>query len=217
MSYITYARRRLRFGGFTRLAFEALAKMGCGVYPFHLVREGKVVSIEMELTSGFEAYELKHLGADDLAPIAALANAPGRSITLDELQRRLQAGQRCFAATRLGTLAAFTWYDLKNCTFRGYPFALEANEAYLFDAYTFLPFRGMGLAPYLRYSLYEELERLGRDTYYSISLSLNRPSLRFKEKLRVQKLVSGVYVELFGRWSRSLFVKEHAKHVPATE
>ena len=214
MSYSAYIRRRLRYSGLTRLLLEALAKVGCNLRPFVLFREGIFDSTVEDLVAGFVGYEMKYLDVDDMAAIAALAKLPGRNISENDLERRLQVGNKCLALTKNGELVAFTWYDLTNCTFQGYPFALKANEAYLFDAYTFLPFRGKGLALYIRYRLYEELTRLGRDTYYSISERLNRPSLKFKEKLKAQKLVTGVYVVLFFRWDMSLFLKEYASHVP---
>lgn len=214
MSYVAYIARRLRYNGITRIGLEVLARLGFNLRPFVLFREGLFDSAPETLADGLNGYETKYLGPEDMGPIAALAKLPGRSISADELQRRFAAGNRCLAVLKNKEMAAFIWFDLENCTFRGYPFTLAANEAYLFDAYTFVPFRGKNLAPCLRYRIYKELAKSGRDTCYSISDRLNRSSIRFKQKLNVQKVVSGIYIVLFFRWHFTLFVKRHVDHVP---
>jgi len=214
MSYSEYISRRLRFSGISRLLLEALAKVGVNIRPFVLFREGIFDNAPEDPGAGFDCYEMKYLGAGEMAAIAALAELPGRGISENDLQQRLLAGNKCIAFTMNGEMAAFIWCDLAKCTFQGYPFDLKVNEAYLFDAYTFLPFRGKGLAPYVRYCLYTDLARLGRDNCYSISDRLNRPSLRFKEKLKAQKLVSGIYIVLFSKRHFSLFLKQHDPQVP---
>lgn len=216
MSYSAYIGRRLRYSGLNRLLLEALAKVGGNFRPFVLFRESVFDSTVEDLVAEFDGYETKYLDADDMAPIAALAELPGRDISENDLRQRLQAGNKCLAVINNGELMAFSWYDLTNCTFRGYPFALKANEAYLFDAYTFPPFRGKGLALYLRCRLYRELTSLGRDTFYSISERLNRPALKFKKKLKAQELITGVYVVLFFRWHFSVILKQHASDAPSS-
>lgn len=214
MSYTKYIGRRIRYSGFSRLLLEVLAKFGFYLRPFVLFREGIFDATSRVPDSAFKGYEKKYLDSNDMASIAALAKLPGREISGSDLEQRLKAGNKCIAVLKDDEMAAFIWCDLAHCTFRGYPFAIKANEAYLFDAYTFLPFRGKGLAPYVRYLLYADLARLGRDTCYSISDRLNRPSIKFKQKLKAQKLLSGVYVELFSRWRFSLFLREHDSNVP---
>lgn len=209
MPYLSYVVRRLRYSGLTRLALEALAKAGCHVRPIIVYREGLSECNREESSDQVEGYETKFLDVDDMAPIAALSERPGRSITMEDLRRRIQAGNKCFAAVKNGDLAAFVWYDLTKCMYKGYPFDLEANEAYVFDAYTYLPFRGKGLAPHLRRRLYEELAEQGRDVCYSISERFNRSSLIFKKKLGARRLLSAVHVELFSRWGFTLFVRRH--------
>jgi hypothetical protein len=216
MSYFEYIRRRIRHSGFIRLLLEVLAKVGINLRPFVVMREG--VSYNMNTPRipdpDFEAIEIRYLEAADMPALASLSDLPGRSITESELQKRLRAGNKCAALTVDGALAAFTWCDFEACSFRGYPFRLKANEVYLFDAYTLVAFRGKGLAPYIRYSLYVDLARQGRDYCYSISDRFNRPSLRFKEKLKAQWLVSGVYLVLFSRWRFTFMLKHHQSDVP---
>ena len=41
---------------------------------------------------------------------------------------------------------------------------------------------------------------MGRVNLISISISLNKPSLRFKEKLGAEEIDRGVYIRLFGKF-----------------
>ena len=143
-------------------------------------------------------YEVKFLTADDMP---ALATIPGRLPTEDDLQQRLREGKRCLGIRHQGAPVVFIWCDIDTCGFEEYPlFRLQANEAYLFDAYTVETARGGGLAPFMRYRLYEELARLGRERYYSITVFFNTPAARFKAKLGARILELRVLVELFRRW-----------------
>lgn len=214
MSYSSYIVRRLRYSGLTRLVLEVFAKFGFNLRPFVLFREGLFNLTSEDPVPGLDGYEMKYLGAEDMTTIAALAGQPGRNIPEDDLHQRLLAGNSCLAAFQNEEMAAFIWCDLNYCTFPAYPFAIKDNEAYLFDAYTFQPFRGKGLAPALRYRLYQDLAKAGRDNCYSITDSLNRPSIKFKQKLKAQKVISGVYLVLFHRWHFTLFLKRHVQHVP---
>lgn len=209
MSYYAYIRRRIRHSGFTRLLLEILAKIGINLRPFVLLREGVFENTSRDFGNRFESAEITYLEAEDMPALASLADLPGRSVTEDELQERLRAGNKCRALTLNGELAAFSWCDYEKCSFQGYPFSLKSNEVYLYDAYTFVAFRGKGIAPYVRYSLYEDLAKEGREICYSISDRFNRPSLRFKEKLNAKWLISGVYLVLFSRWRFTLMLKQH--------
>lgn len=216
MSYYQYIRRRIRHSGFTRLLLEVLAKIGINLRPFVLLQEGVFdgPAVPLTLRPGFENLEIRYLESADMSALAELSNLPGRSITEEELRERLRAGNKCAALTLNGELAAFSWCDFERCSFAGYPFKLRPNEVYLFDAYTLIAFRGKGLASHIRYSLYIDLAKQGRNVCYSISDRFNRPSLRFKQKLDAQWLVSGVYLVLFSRWRFTFMLKEHKSDVP---
>ncbi|MGD2129436.1 MAG: hypothetical protein PVG42_03380 [Lysobacterales bacterium] len=198
------------------MLLEVLAKIGINLRPFVVLREGIFDHTDTPRIPDpdFEAVEIKYLEAADMRVLASLSDLPGRSITEGELQKRLRAGNKCAALTLDGELAAFTWCDFETCSFQGYPFSLKANEVYLFDAYTLVAFRGKGLAPYIRYSLYVDLARQGREFCYSVSDRFNRPSLRFKEKLNARWLISGVYLVLFSRWRFTFMLKQHQSDVP---
>ena len=96
-----------------------------------------------------------------------------------------------------GEIAAFTWFNLNQCPYGGYSFILKENEAYLFDAYTLLKYRGMKIAPFIRYQCYKELKKQSRTTLYSISEMLNKQSINFKEKIRCQVCTDGYIYKIF--------------------
>jgi len=99
-----------------------------------------------------------------------------------------------------GRLAAFTWYDLGECNYEGWRFPLHDDEAYLFDAFTLAPWRGRGVAPYLRHRVYQLLSGWGRSRFYSVSIRTNKAAIRFKEKLGGRVVGKGWVLVLFGRW-----------------
>ncbi len=86
---------------------------------------------------------------------------------------------------------------------------LEENEAYLFDAYTLLSFRGQGLAPYVRYQCYKELRKMEKTRLYSISLSFNRQSINFKKKLNAKFIQLSLFVSIFQKWRFTLPLKTY--------
>ncbi|MGE0826707.1 MAG: hypothetical protein AB7G75_25885 [Candidatus Binatia bacterium] len=196
---VRYYRRGLSpFEFALRLLIDSIAKLGVRIELFHLVREGLAVAPALPERFFADKYEVAFLQPQDMS---ALAGIPGRRPTTEDLRQRLQDGKHCLAITRRGEIHAFTWCDLSTCRFEDFPlFSLQANEAYIFDAYTVETTRGQGLAPFMRYRLYEELAKLGRDRCYSITVLFNTPAARFKAKLGAQIVALHVFIELFTRW-----------------
>jgi hypothetical protein len=196
---LRYYRAGLPFWGMgCRVIIDGLAKVGIIISPHYVVVEGLDNGRLQHLAEGFADYQFGFLGPQDMK---ALANLPGRIFTGKELLGRLHEGQKCFAAKRRGEIVAFTW-----CSFAPYAFAkqqalpLRSNEAYLFDAHTVEQYRGIGIAPTLRYRCYQELAKMGRTRCYSITAAFNMPAINFKKKLHAQVLELGLFVELWGRW-----------------
>ena len=217
LSYYEYTRRRIRHSGITRLVLEAFAKIGFNLRPFVLFRESGFGNVPPAPNTGFEEAEIRYLGADDMHLLTPFSQYPGRSFTRHTLLARIEAGNRCIALFLDGELAAFSWYDLERCSFGGYPFKLRDNEVYLFDTYTPIAFRGKGLAPRTRQFMYRELARQGRDICYSFADRLNRPAVRFKEKLRAKRIVNGYCLVLFWRWHFTFFVRKLDADAPSRE
>ncbi|MGD2129438.1 MAG: hypothetical protein PVJ33_01385 [Lysobacterales bacterium] len=191
-----YLRNRLRHDSFLKLTSDALDRCGIILRPYYLVLEGRFGQSIVELESGFDDYQTGFLDECDMAEIARI---PGRYTTEDELLKRLEDGMLCFALKQHGELAAFNWIDLDRCHFTAHTFPLKDDEAYLFDAWTMVPFRGKKVGPYLRYQTYKELERRGRYRSFSISECVNTSAIKFKEKLNARHLELALYVNLFNK------------------
>ena len=107
----------------------------------------------------------------------------------ERMLERFRSDSRAIGIFVDGNLAAYTWYrvDIVPTPYcAGELFRLERDEAYLFDAYVVPAYRGRRLVNLVRYRAYEELQRLGRDHLYSITLAFNSSSHRFKQKLRAE-------------------------------
>jgi GNAT superfamily N-acetyltransferase len=197
MSYLAHLRDKVRYSPLPRIFIDGLDKLGIQIHLIYLIREGIIGGVARQQQDGLEGYEVVFLGAGDMTEMAQI---PYRPVRYEELQSRLKDGNLCLGAKRDGHLVAFTWCNLTRCQSEGYSFPLNDDEAYLFDAYTASDLRGQGLAPALRYRLYEELARMGRTKLYSITERFNAPALRFKLKLGAGILKSDWYITLFRKW-----------------
>jgi hypothetical protein len=196
---------KARYSTWLRLVLDALSRVGIVIQPYYVVMEGLFGRPMPRMGDGLHEYEVGYLGPEDMKAVAAV---PGRTISLESLNRRLAEGKKCFGIRKGGELAAFTWADLETLSGGVYARPLEPDEAYLFDAFTLVPFRGKGIAPYIRYLVYRELEKLGKTRLYSISLYVNTPSIRFKKKLSAKFLELRMYYRVFRRWEREFRIKE---------
>jgi GNAT superfamily N-acetyltransferase len=197
MSYLAHLRDKVRYSPLPRIFIDGLDKLGIQIHLIYLIREGITGGVARQNQDGLEGYEVQFLGSEDMTEMAQI---PYRPIRHEELQGRLKDGNLCLGAKHDGHLVAFTWCNLTRCQSEGYSFPLNDDEAYLFDAYTASDLRGQGLAPALRYRLYEELAQMGRTKLYSITDCFNAPALRFKLKLGAGILKSDWYITLFRKW-----------------
>lgn len=206
MYYLKHLWLKARHNSILRLVFDGLAKLGVKIQPYYIVVEGLFNRSLPHLETGFDEYEIGFLGPQYMNEISAI---PGRILSEEKLLLRLKEGKKCFGLKYRKELVAFTWCDFDECNFKGFRFPLKKNEAYLYDAYTLIPFRGKGIAPYLRYQCYKELAKLGRNKLYSISDCLNTPSVRFKKKLNAELLELCLFVEMFKKWHFSSRLKKY--------
>ncbi|MEA3487357.1 MAG: hypothetical protein U9R20_06845 [Thermodesulfobacteriota bacterium] len=194
--YLRYVKHRIRDDSWKQLAFDICNGTGVWIYPYYLIMEG-LFGGSPRVPKTASPLNIRFLDPEDMAQIAAI---PERNIREPVLQQRLLEGKRCLGMLDGKTVVAFTWCDLESCHFRGRPFPLAENEAYLFDAYTSKECRGTGVAPYLRYRLYEELAKMEKTYLYSITVRSNKPALRFKLKLNARIIGRGLSVMLLKRW-----------------
>lgn len=199
ISYLKYIRLKIHHNPFRKVILDALWKLGVRISPFYLVLESDIPEDRefWKFDQDQNKYRIRFLDHEDMKTLGSI---PFRNISETTLQDRLDNGMLCLGVIYQGKLAAFGWCDLENCHFEGCPFPLKKDEAYLFDAYTMMDFRGKGLAPYMRLRFYDELTRKGIKKFYSISERFNEPSIRFKKKLNARFIGSGLYIELFNKW-----------------
>jgi hypothetical protein len=185
-----------------RISLDAL---GVTVEPFCLFLEKQAFADLSHLRARFADYEICLLGSEDMPEIATI---PERSISESDYQKRLRKGHVCCGAKHRSEIVAFTWADMKRCDAVLKPFTLKQEEAYLYDAFTRTPYRGKGLAAYLRWWSYGELARRGKLDLYSFSQYFNTPAIRFKRKLNATIICLGLYVCILNRFSLRLFLKK---------
>jgi hypothetical protein len=197
---------KFRYGVATKVVLDRIAMMGVRITPFYLVEERLFEELASEMETGFEGFEIDLLGPEDME---AIGRTPGYDVSTEQLLERLAKGQKCFGVRHEGSLAAFTWADLRECFDTWCRFPLAENEAYLFDAYTLEAFRGKRIAPFMRYYCYRALNQMGRDRFYSISEVFNAPSIRFKNRLKARCLSLWLTFELFGRHRWTVKLKDY--------
>ena len=197
---------KLHHGGVSRILLDILNRCRLTVMPYVLFQEQPSAQSIKSFAPGFQDYTVAYLEESDLPAIAAI---PGRTHSLQQLERLLCEGKICLGLKCKEEIVAFSWCDLQECRFVGDRFELRTDEAYLFDAYTSTAYRGKSVAPYLRAMFYSELAAMGRQKIYNVSGSLNKPALRFKQKLGARRLRSGIYFDLFGILRFRILLKDY--------
>ena len=170
-----------------------LARIGLAFKLYYVFKEG-LFDGEKEFSLKSKDYEITFLTPEDVQSLDCIE---GRDITTLDMHNQISQGHKCLGIKINGKIAGFTW-----CRFDvfAYPpskgFTLRENEAYLYDMYVLNAYRGINLAPLLRYRCYQELANIGRTVLYSVSLIPNAPAIRFKKKLDARILSLGLYVKL---------------------
>jgi len=196
---------RIRYGTLFEAIQYRLEPIGISVSPYYWIQEGLNDDATSEFQRKFEGYSFEFFGMDELKSIV---ESKAWKYSEEQLVSWLKDGKKCFGAKFQGQIAAFMWIDLNESNCKWYKFPLKDDEAYLFDMYTMRPFRGKGIAPYLRYQGYKILKDMGRDTCYSYSDIFNSPSIKFKKKLNAKFLRIGLYIELFRKYHWNWVIKK---------
>ncbi len=174
-------------------------RVGILVQPFYYMREALPAEFPEHLTKLPEGLEFSVFGRDDVLAISQLEERKGyvnERYVVDSLDK----GDTCLGVKRHGKIVAFTWYSLARSDSQIYPVTMKPNEAYLYDMYVVKAYRGVNIAPILRYRTYEVLTSMGRDTFYSVTELSNAASIRFKQKLGAQPVLLGIYIRFVNRY-----------------
>jgi len=193
---LNYILSKFQYNTFVQVILDALKMLKIRINPYLIFLEGLRLVPSGFQTSKPVGIEFGFLSKDHM-PL--LVDFPDRNESLKTLDERLDHGDICVAAWSDGKIVAFTWADLAEISFLPYRLVLLDNEAYLYDAYTSIEFRGKRIADLLRYHLYVVLAEQGRNNLYSVSQRFNPPAIRFKSKLGAKIVDSGISVKFFGR------------------
>ncbi|MGB3150337.1 MAG: GNAT family N-acetyltransferase, partial [Maribacter sp.] len=170
-----------------------LSRTGIDIAPYFWVLEGSKEYEVPKIKGSISDYELAYLNIQDLEAIGEYKTR----LTMSELIKGLEDGQKCIALKNNEKIAAFMFIQYENFIFSGRSFLLNNKDAYLLNMYTFDNYRGKNLAPYLRHKSYEILKEKGKENIYSITDYFNKSSIRFKEKLEARNTVLYLRITLF--------------------
>lgn len=196
--------RTLRFG----LVFNELrylfVKMGIEISPFYWTQENPGLPDSLRLKNGEAGYSFDFFGPEEMKQIAKLTKYHPENMLLS----RLDEGKLCYGLLYNGRIAAFTWFDMDECNYKGNRHKLKKDEVYLFDLYTMDNFRGQNLGPYLRYNSYKVLADMGKKNIFSVTQITNSSAIKFKNKVNAKFLWLGVYINFFNKINRTYIIKK---------
>ena len=181
-----------------------LHRIGIELHPFFLVREGMVEQSSESIALNPQ-YQFSQLDENDLPGIHNLR--PGMDI--NRYANMIRRGTLCFGIKDEGKLIAKMWVNLEEYNSALYSQPLQADEAYLFDAFANPDYRGQNLAPYLRLKCYQAAISRGRTRIYSISDFTNTPARKFKQKLGATNQSLMLYVKLFGSNAKLITLRRY--------
>ena len=106
-------------------------------------------------------------------------------ISRDDLQKRFEQGDRCFAILEQDCIVSFFWahFGLKDFYELYLKISLNPNQAWFYNAITTRKFRGRGLYPNVIRYMAKVLKSSGIDECFIDVDSKNRASLRSLEKV----------------------------------
>jgi GNAT superfamily N-acetyltransferase len=213
MDYFKNLWSKVRFSSPLRIVTDILGRLGVRITPYYVYLEGLDRADLSSLKTNFTGYETVLLESQDMKEIAEI---PGRkNLTEQSFLDKLDQGHLCLGMKHDGKLAGFNWANLSELTFSANTcFTLKDNEAYLYDAYTLMDFRGIGIAPYIRYRCYQQLEQLGKNRLYSISLAFNTPAINFKKKLNAELYELRLFIDIFRKWEFNMRLKQYSNTEP---
>jgi len=183
---------------------KVVSRSGFVARPYYIFKEGLFDSIPKDFGAMQKDYEISFLTHEDVQNLDLIE---GRFVTAGSMLEKLSKGHKCLGLWIEGKIAAFTWCQFDMLDFpRTRGCALQENEAYLYDMYVLRDYRGLNIAPLLRYKCYQELAKLGRMVLYSVSDFSNKPALRFKKKLDARITSLNLYIRIGKnlRWNMKL-------------
>lgn len=183
--------------------FRRLKKIGVTIELFITVREGEDSGATVVIPDQFRP---DFLGAENIDELLRLDRTSERQ----ELETWLQKGILCFGVWDQSRLVAKMWCDPNEYNFPPNYRELDADEVYLFAAFSDPGCRGQGLAPLMRSAGYAALRVKGKNRFYSYTDFFNTPARRFKEKLGARNEHLRLHIGLFGKWSKTMTLRRYS-------
>ena len=191
--------------------FQRLNVIGITITPLYLTQEFLFDEKDLILRPELDPITMTFLSSTEVKKIYDYPES--REMGLEN-RTFLEEGCLCFALKYNDEIAAYMWCDLLRC--HGfYPFFLQADEAYLFGAYTFKAYRGKNLAPFLRNQVYKHLNQLGRTKIYSLTDILNTPAIKFKKKLKAKPLKIIINIKFFNKYNWNILMRSPKSFIVA--
>jgi Acetyltransferase (GNAT) family len=184
-----------------------LSKMGILIIPFYLTQESPQDNLKIKISSKYESIACGFLPRSDIEKIY---NHPETREYAQREREFINDNCLCFGLKQNDEIMAFMWCNLRRCHINWLPLNLQDNEAYLFSAYTYNKYRGMNLAPYLRYQFYKALHEIGRTRFLSLTEYFNSAAVSFKKKLNAKHVKLSIYVRFFSRFHRTFTLKRYS-------
>ncbi len=182
-----------------------LGKVGITISPYYFYLEEADNRINIKLSPALDSTVSGFLSPADLEKVYHHPETQGYAA----LEKVFKDDKHfCFALKQGDEVMSFTWCDMDKIRWVK-SIDLKPDEAYMFNAYTYKKYRGMNIAPYLRFYLYKYLKELGRTKIYSYTEYFNTPAVNYKKKLKAKPLKLGLYIRLFSKIKWDLTLKKY--------
>lgn len=183
---------------------NTLAKIGFDFMPYFW----EIGSIDIEppkIRDDETLYKLSVLGIEEISYITNNVIGIGHKDLMNDLKK----GDTCLSIKKGEKISVYSFIKHETFSFRGRRFIIKSSEGYVHNTYTFEDFRGLNLAPYLRYQFYQHLKNKGIYNYYSISEYFNKPTLKYKQKLNIKPQKLYLSIILFKKWEFNYTLKSY--------
>lgn len=208
-------RGRIKHGLLTQEILDRIGRLGIWITPYVIVDESRGALMDYDET--VPDCVIRPLLLSDMQLVADL---PHRKRKLDDMVSRLDNAS-CLGIFVGDALAAYTWagFDkVARAKGRILLHKLESDEAYLFDMYVDKNYRGMSLAPLLRYRMYQYLSGKGITKHYSITTYFNSASRKFKAKLGAHEFELRIGIRMWSLINADFLLRRYdADHPWATK
>jgi GNAT superfamily N-acetyltransferase len=182
------------------LVVKTLSELGCRREVWRLERD--LAEPIVEARPGV-ALTIDPIGCEQLDRYAALRGAA----SMDNAQRRLAAGARCYLASHDNRPVASCWTTTRSThnAFLDCEVPVRDDEAYLFDAFTDPQWRGLGIAPAVCVRQLQDCRAAGLARAFRYTVTFNTTAIRahrksgFRPVARIGRIALGPWRHYYER------------------